>query len=73
MRNPSTAAILSFIAPGFGQIYNGTYWWALFWLIITPGFWISTAGILAIPFHFIASYTAYRYAQRHLYHTPVKQ
>ena len=38
MKNPGTAAVLSFILPGLGQIYNGQMWWGIFWLIITPGF-----------------------------------
>lgn len=37
MRNPGTAAVLSALVPGIGQIYNGTFWRGLFWLIITPG------------------------------------
>ena len=63
MKSPGTAAVMSFIAPGIGQIYNGDFLRALFWLIITPGFWITTAGLFGWPFHFIAAYTAYRRAE----------
>ncbi len=63
MSNPNTAALLSFIIPGVGQIYNGKFLRGLFWLIITPGFWIGTGGLLGWVCHFIAAYTAYQYAK----------
>jgi TM2 domain-containing membrane protein YozV len=64
VKNPGHAAILSFVIPGAGQIYNGDFFRALFWLIITPGFWVVTAGFFGFPFHFISAYTAYRRAER---------
>ena len=67
MRDPGLAALLSLIVPGFGQIYNGKILRGLFWLIITPGFWIGTAGLFGWPFHLISAYTAYRYAKNHPY------
>ena len=67
MRNPGTAAVLSFIIPGVGQLYNGRLLWAIFWLIITPGFWLGTGGMLGWVCHLIAAYQAYRYAQAHPY------
>ena len=63
MDKPGKAAALSFLLPGFGQIYNGTFWRAAFWLIFTPGFWIGTGGMLGFICHFIAAYTAYNYAE----------
>jgi serine/threonine-protein kinase len=57
------AAALSFLAPGLGQIYNREYLRGIFWLIVTPGFWIGTGGVLGWPFHFISAYTAYRRAR----------
>ncbi|MBA2306258.1 MAG: protein kinase [Acidobacteria bacterium] len=60
---PLIAAVLSFLVPGFGQIYNGDYLRGIVWLIVTPGFWIGTGGAIGWPFHLIASYTAYRRAQ----------
>ena len=54
------AAILSFLAPGIGQIYNRDYLRGIFWLIITPGFWVGSGGAFGWPFHLIAAYTAYR-------------
>jgi eukaryotic-like serine/threonine-protein kinase len=57
---PWLAALLSFLAPGFGQIYNRDYLRGIFWLIVTPGFWVGSAGLFGWPFHLIAAYTAYQ-------------
>jgi TM2 domain-containing membrane protein YozV len=64
LSKPGTAAVLSFFIPGVGQIYNGAFWRGIFWLIITPGFWIGTGGLLGWVCHLIASYTAYSYAKK---------
>ena len=50
------------IVPGVGQIYNGAFLRGLFWLVITPGFWIGSGGWLGWVCHLIAAYTAYTYA-----------
>ena len=65
MRNPGTAAVMSFLLPGLGQLYNGQILWAIVWFIITPGLWIGTGGLLGWVCHVISAYTAYKYAQRH--------
>jgi TM2 domain-containing membrane protein YozV len=65
MSKPGVAAVLSLVLPGVGQIYNGEFWRGIFWLIITPGFWIGSGGLLGWVAHLIASYTAYR---RGVYH-----
>ena len=62
--NPGMAAVLSFIVPGVGQIYNGAFWRGIFWLIITPGFWIGTAGLFGWPFHILAALQARRQVLR---------
>ncbi|HEV2125699.1 MAG TPA: hypothetical protein VGW38_23340 [Chloroflexota bacterium] len=66
MKNPGTAAVLSFVIPGVGQLYNGTFLRALFWLIITPGLWIGSGGLLGWICHLISAYTAYNFARDHL-------
>jgi TM2 domain-containing membrane protein YozV len=66
-KNPNTAAILSFFIPGAGQIYNGKIWRGIFWLIITPGFWLGTGGLLGWVCHLVAAWTAYNYAKKHPY------
>lgn len=59
MKNPGIAAILSFVLPGAGQVYNGNFLRALFWLIVTPGLWIGTGGILGWVCHIVSAYTAH--------------
>ncbi len=59
MSRPGISALLSFVVPGVGQIYNGDILRGVFWLIITPGFWLGTGGTLGWVCHIIASATAY--------------
>jgi len=61
---PGIAAVLSLIIPGVGQFYNGTFFRGIFWLIITPGLWIGSGGLLGWLCHIIAAITAYNYAKR---------
>ena len=63
MRDPGLAAVLSLIIPGAGQLYNGRILAGILWLIITPGIWIGTGGLLGWVCHVIAAYTAYSYAR----------
>lgn len=63
MDRAGTAAVLSFILPGVGQIYNGKFLRGLIWLIITPGFWLGTGGLLGWVCHLVSSYTAYQWAK----------
>ena len=67
MKNPGLAAVLSFLIPGLGQIYNGQILWAIFWLIFTPGMWVGTGGLLGWICHVVAAWTAYSYARDHRY------
>jgi TM2 domain-containing membrane protein YozV len=62
--NPGTAAVLSFFIPGLGQFYNGKFLRGLFWLIVTPGLWIFSTGLLGWICHIVSAYTAYSYAKR---------
>ena len=61
-RHPGVAAVLSVVIPGVGQIYNGDFLRGIFWLIVTPGFWITTGGLLGWVCHLIAAYTAHQRA-----------
>jgi len=65
MRDPALAAVLSAIIPGVGQFYNGRILAGILWLIITPGLWIGTGGLLGWTAHVISAYTAYTYARDH--------
>jgi TM2 domain-containing membrane protein YozV len=64
LRHPGTAAVLSFLIPGLGQIYNGDFLRGLFWLVVSAGSWILTAGLFGWPFHLLSAFTAYRRAER---------
>ena len=63
MRNPGAASVLSLLVPGVGQFYNGDFWRGLFWLIVTPGLWIGSGGMLGWICHVIAAITAYKRAR----------
>jgi TM2 domain-containing membrane protein YozV len=63
-RNPALSAALSAIIPGVGQFYNRDFWRGVFWLILTPGFWIGSGGTLGWVCHILAAYTAYTRAER---------
>lgn len=60
MTRAGNAAVLSLIVPGVGQIYNGHFLRGIFWLIITPGFWIGTGGLLGWVCHLLSAFTAFR-------------
>lgn len=64
-RNPGVAAVLSLVVPGVGQFYNGDFLRGLFWLIVTPGFWLGSGGMLGWVCHVVAAITAYRRAERY--------
>jgi TM2 domain-containing membrane protein YozV len=63
MSRPGIAALLSFLIPGVGQIYNGDILRGLFWLIITPGLWVGSGGCLGWVCHIIAAWTAHNRAE----------
>jgi TM2 domain-containing membrane protein YozV len=65
MDRPGTAALLSFIIPGAGQIYNGKFLRGIVWLIVTPGLWLGTGGFLGWVCHLVSSYMAYQWAKDH--------
>jgi TM2 domain-containing membrane protein YozV len=60
---PGVSAVLSFFIPGLGQFYNGCFLRGIFWLIVTPGLWLFSAGFLGWICHILAAYTAYDYAK----------
>jgi len=63
LHHPGTAAVLSAIIPGVGQIYNADFVRGIFWLIVTPGMWIGTGGLLGWVCHVIAAMTAHHRAK----------
>ena len=62
VKNPGVAAVLSLVIPGVGQFYNGDFLRGLFWLIVTPGLWIGSGGLLGWVCHVIAAITAHHRA-----------
>jgi TM2 domain-containing membrane protein YozV len=64
MKNPGYAAVFSALIPGIGQFYNGDFLRGIFWLIVTPGLWIGSGGLLGWICHVIAAITAYNRAKR---------
>ena len=65
MPRPGVAALLSFVIPGVGQLYNGEVWRGLFWLVVTPGLWLGTGGLLGWVCHLVAAATAFQRAELH--------
>lgn len=63
-RDPGVAAVLSLLVPGFGQFYAGRWVWGIFWLIVTPGFWIGTGGLLGWVCHVLSAVQASRQVER---------
>lgn len=63
MSKPGVATLLSFLIPGVGQLYNGDILRGLFWLIITPGLWIGSGGLLGWVCHLVSAYTAHERAE----------
>jgi TM2 domain-containing membrane protein YozV len=63
VRRPPIAALLSFLIPGLGQLYNREYLRGLFWLVVTPGLWLASAGLLGWALHFVSAATAYHRAE----------
>lgn len=61
--DPGIAAVLSFFIPGVGQFYCGRWGWGLFWLILTPGFWVGTGGLLGWVCHVASAIQAYGQAR----------
>lgn len=63
MSRPGVAALLSLFIPGVGQVYNGEVLRGLFWLIITPGLWIFSAGFFGWICHLVSAATAFHRAE----------
>ena len=58
-KDPGLAAVLSLFVPGVGQFYAGRPFWGIFWLIITPGFWIGSGGLLGWVCHIASAMQAH--------------
>jgi TM2 domain-containing membrane protein YozV len=66
MKQSGIAAVLSFLIPGLGQIYNGDFLRAIFWLLVTPAVWLVTWFTLGWICHLLAAYTAFRRGEMYM-------
>lgn len=64
MSRSGNAAVLSLIIPGVGQFYNGQFIWGIIWLVITPGLWIGSGGMLGWICHIVSAIMAYNAAAK---------
>lgn len=62
-KDPGLASVFSLVIPGVGQVYNGEFLRALFWLVVTPGLWIGTGGVFGWVCHLLSAITAYHRAR----------
>ena len=68
MSRAGIAAVLSFVVPGLGQVYNGDFFrgfiWFLFALIL--GLTISpiAMGVPSLVYHLFCAWSAYQRAER---------
>ena len=58
-KDPGLAGVFSLLVPGVGQFYAGRPIWGIFWLIITPGFWIGSGGLLGWVCHIASAVQAH--------------
>jgi len=63
MTRAGNAAVLSLVVPRVGQFYNGHFLRGIFWLIVTPGLWIGSGGLLGWICHVASAITAYNKAE----------
>lgn len=66
MNQPGIAAVLSFLLPGLGQIYNGDFLRAIFWLVVAGVVWFVTFGWFGWVCHLVAAYTAYSRGRKYM-------
>ncbi len=66
MNQSGIAAVLSFLIPGLGQIYNGDFLRAIFWFVVSATVWLVTLGMFGWVCHLVAAYTAYHRGARYM-------
>lgn len=68
MSRAGTAALLSFVVPGLGQVYNGDILRGVFWFFIATCFYSTTVwflgplSLLGFIGHAVPAYTAHQRA-----------
>lgn len=70
MSKPGVAAVLSFLIPGLGQLYNGDFFraflWFVFALILGVSTFVVAMGIPSLIYHLWCAWSAYRRAELRL-------
>ena len=68
IKSAGLAAVLSFVIPGLGQIYNGQIGWGILLVILASIFGLLSIVLIGLPFYLIlwvySIYDAYRTAQK---------
>lgn len=68
MSRAGIAAVLSFVVPGLGQVYNGDFFRGFLWFVfaVVLGFTISpiAMGVPSLIYHLICAWSAYNRAER---------
>jgi TM2 domain-containing membrane protein YozV len=67
MNRPGIAAVLSFLIPGLGQLYNGDFFRALLWFGFAILFHVTitpiSMGIGGLLYHLFCAWAAYSRAE----------
>jgi TM2 domain-containing membrane protein YozV len=67
MSRAGIAAVLSFLIPGLGQLYNGDFFRGLLWFGIAIVFhitlFVTTMGIASLLYHLVCAWAAYSRAE----------
>jgi len=67
MSRAGIAAVLSFVVPGLGQVYNGDFFRGFLWFVfaLLLGFTISplAMGIPSLVYHLFCAWSAYKRAE----------
>lgn len=75
MNRAGVAAVLSFLIPGLGQIYNGDFFRGLLWFAFAVMIGITLSpmsmGLTSLVYHLFCAWAAFRRAEKHMANTPM--
>lgn len=68
MNRAGIAAVLSFLIPGLGQVYNGDFFRGLLWFVVALVIGITLSpmsmGVASVLYHLASAWAAYRRAEQ---------
>ncbi len=68
MSKPGIAAVLSFLIPGLGQVYNGDFFRGFLWFVIAVvlgvSLFVATMGTVSLVYHLLCAWAAYKRAEK---------